>query len=1015
MSRLIQPRCRFTTGCFSAAVVLLTWAWYPSAQPLIAPSEALSPQEQQKRFRLPPGFAMQLVASEPDIQKPINLAFDARGRLWVSHTVEYPFPAAEENTARDGITILEDFGADGRARKITRFADKLNIPIGVLPLGEGRQAIVWSIPHIWKLTDTDGDGRADKREVLAGPFEFVDTHGNQNAFRLGLDGWVYACHGFRNHSRVQLRGQGPVVVEMHSGHTYRFRPDGSAIAIWTHGQVNPFGMCFDRWLNQYTADCHSRPITMLLPGAFYESFGKPHDGLGFGPEMTRHSHGSTGIAGIAYYDAEEFPAEYRDGFFVGNPVTGVVHWDKPTWRGSSPWVEKPVDFVRCEDLWFRPVDLQLGPEGALYVADFYNCIIGHYEVDLRHPRRDRFRGRIWRIVYVGETGSPRLARPRDLTQLNCDELIRELANPNHTVRTWATHQLVERFGIEALPKLQTQAHSPLQQAHAVWVFLRTGQLHQIPLTRIAASESLVQVHYLRALARQETWSAEQRAFVQQCLTASHPMVRRAAAETASLHPDLDLTHSLLAALAVVPDQDVQLRHMLRIALRNHLQLPHSLKTLASRSWSREQLRWLADVAGGVKPDMRIGWILYLLQQSDLEPAAWPPLIRQLAQLGTDADLQQALTSLRKRVGEDADQEQVVLAAMAEGWRLRRAYPKTQAAWINWPAEFTQRVMRQFSAATSTRLALALTWIELLDMQQFWPQTLALWQERQQPVEVREAAGRAAWRLHPAKTRPALQTVLLHGEEPNRLRLWAAEQLIRNWQASDAQLFLTALALAPAELQNQLAQEMAGHPLAATVLLQAVDQGKASPRLFQHPPIIQRLRAHNRSDWNQRIEEWLKQLPSADESIRRTLERRVRSFDPQRADAQRGRAVFGKHCANCHRVGQEGNNIGPKLDGIGNRGVDRLAEDVLDPNRNVDEAYRLTVLLMRDGRTLSGLKLRDQGEHIVFADHQGKEFVVARGDIERMQVSPLSPMPANFHEAIPDSEFADLLAYLRSLR
>ncbi|MFM7291574.1 MAG: dehydrogenase, partial [Planctomycetia bacterium] len=228
-------RSRWPAEAVAVAACLAAFAFVADASPPVAPTEALSPEEERAKFKLPPGFAIQLVASEPEIQKPMNLAFDTRGRLWVTHSVEYPYAAAAGTTPRDGLTVLEDFGPDGRARKATRFADGLNIPIGVLPLpnaaadGRGQEVIVWSIPNIWKLTDSDGDGKADRREVLYGPFDFADTHGNQNAFRLGPDGWVYACHGYRNASKVKLRGEGEVVLEMTSGNTYRFRPDGSAI------------------------------------------------------------------------------------------------------------------------------------------------------------------------------------------------------------------------------------------------------------------------------------------------------------------------------------------------------------------------------------------------------------------------------------------------------------------------------------------------------------------------------------------------------------------------------------------------------------------------------------------------------------------------------------------------------------------------------------------------------------------------------------------------------------------
>jgi glucose/arabinose dehydrogenase len=245
-----------------------------------------------------------------------------------------------------------------------RFADGLNIPIGVLPLpcadaaGRGQAAIVWSIPHIWRLTDDDGDGRADRREVLYGPFGCDDTHGNQNAFRLGTDGWIYANHGFRNHSRVRLRGEGPVVLELKSGNGYRFRPDGSAIEQVSWGQVNPFGMDIDALGNRFNADCHSRPLTMLLPGGRYPSpFGIRNDdyddGVGAAPETTIDGHGSTGIAAVALCDTDRMPADCRGAAFIGNVVTNAVHRDRIAWRGSSPWVEKPEDFLTCEDWWFR--------------------------------------------------------------------------------------------------------------------------------------------------------------------------------------------------------------------------------------------------------------------------------------------------------------------------------------------------------------------------------------------------------------------------------------------------------------------------------------------------------------------------------------------------------------------------------------------------------------------------------------------------------------------------------------
>src|SRR5688572_24697186 len=168
---------------FVFAVLIFLIAYVPAvAQDLVAKTDHRTPADEQKAFKLPPGFEIQLVAAEPDINKPMNLAFDARGRLWVTSTIEYPYPAKPGTTPRDRVLVLSDFGDDGRARKVETFADGLNIPLGVLPIEGG--ALVFAIDHIRKLTDTDGDGKADKQENFLGTFGSRDTHGMTNHFTV---------------------------------------------------------------------------------------------------------------------------------------------------------------------------------------------------------------------------------------------------------------------------------------------------------------------------------------------------------------------------------------------------------------------------------------------------------------------------------------------------------------------------------------------------------------------------------------------------------------------------------------------------------------------------------------------------------------------------------------------------------------------------------------------------------------------------------------------------------------
>src|SRR5690348_10201891 len=172
------------------------------AQDLVAKTEHLSPDEEHKAFKLPPGFEIQLVAAEPDINKPMNLAFDARGRLWVTSTTDYPYPVLD-GKGHDKVLVLSDFDQDGHARKVETFYEGLTIPIGILPIERG--CLVFGIDHIRKLTDSDGDGKADKEEVFMGTIGHRDTHGLTSHFTVGFDGWVYANHGFNNDSEMTAK------------------------------------------------------------------------------------------------------------------------------------------------------------------------------------------------------------------------------------------------------------------------------------------------------------------------------------------------------------------------------------------------------------------------------------------------------------------------------------------------------------------------------------------------------------------------------------------------------------------------------------------------------------------------------------------------------------------------------------------------------------------------------------------------------------------------------------------
>ena len=403
---------------------------------------------------------------------------------------------------RDEVRILEDTDGDGRADKVSTFADGLNIPIGLYPYKKG--VIALSLPDISFHQDTDGDGKADKVEKVLGPVSYDrDTHGLVASFRRGFDGWVYATHGFNN--ITTLKGRDGSSITMGSGNTWRFQPDGGRVEQWTHGQVNPFGLMFDPRGNLYSADCHSSPIYQLLHEAYYPSFGKPDDGLGFGPTMMHHSHGSTAIGGIVYYAGDMFPEEFRDNIFVGNVMTCRINRDTLEPHGSTLIAREAADFLSSEDPWFRPVDIQLGPDGAIYVADFYNRIIGHYEVPLTHP------GAIMRGAAFGGSVTRRrngLRNRPDLTKASVQELLKELGAPNHTRRMLALDQLSDRIGAAALPAVRSmlgKSKIPEQKAYGLWVLQRLGEAQAKDYLKLVHDPSaLVRIHAVLAAGELES-------------------------------------------------------------------------------------------------------------------------------------------------------------------------------------------------------------------------------------------------------------------------------------------------------------------------------------------------------------------------------------------------------------------------------------------------------------------------------------------------------------------------------
>ena len=841
------------------------------------------------------------MAAEPYVRKPINIAFDERGRLWVTESVEYPFPAASDKP-RDTVRILQNFKKNGLAQEVTTFADGLNIPIGVLPVSHG--AIVYSIPAIRRLIDPTGHDRASESKILYTGFGYKDTHGMTGEFTRGFDGWIYACHGFSNTSKVK-GADGPAIT-MQSGNTYRFRPDGSRVEQCTHGQVNPFGLSFDPLGNLYSCDCHSRPIYQLLRGAYYPSFGKPDDGLGFGPEMMTHDHGSTAIAGITYYAADRFPSRYRGTVFVGNVVTNRINHDRLEWHGSSPRAIQQPDFLTSDDPWFRPVDIKLGPDGALYVADFYNRIIGHYEVPLTHPGRDRSRGRIWRIIYRDPGKTAPAGQFPDWGKATVDEMVAGLGDPNLAVRMQVSQQLIERGGdagtAALLALLHSRAHStPFQRMHGLWVLERQQRLDDSTLGAAARGpEPGVRGHAMRVLAERPQFSDHLQQIVVDHLKDSDPLVRRNAADALGRHPAISNIRPLLELLYDVPPDDTHLMHVTRMALRDQFRPARAWEALRISDCSERDGRAIADIATGVPSADAAQFLLGHLEHF---PETSPNQVRYVYHVARYGDRANEARLLAFARGDRAAslKHQVDLAkAIFEGNQARGASPI--AALQHWGESLTRRL---FASGQEADLILAMELGGLLKVRQMLHYVGALATDKQAQKAVRETALSTLASSNPSKCTSVLAAVVADAGEPIALRTKATQLLGDVNRPESRAALVNGLTTAPQQLAVAIAAALATSPQGAEKLLAAVVAGKASAQLIQERQVVLRLNQSQIPGIKERIAELTRGLPSPDKRIADFMASRKTAYRAGHGDVTFGAKVFEKHCAICHQIANRG--------------------------------------------------------------------------------------------------------------
>ncbi len=406
---------------------------------LPATTPALSPEETRKLIQVPPGFEVRLFAAEPMVVNPVAMCWDERGRLWVLELYEYPKGAPKGEKGRDRIKILEDTDGDGVADKVTVFADGFSLAEGMI-LGNGG-VYVGAPPNLYFLKDTNGDDKADTREVVLTGFGDQDRHELLNGFAWGPDGWLYMTEGVFTQSNVKDPNNPEDTGVRMDAALARFHPATKKFEVFADGTSNPWGVDWNERGDAFVSACVIQHLFHMAPGGQYNRQGGtwpnpygyvsdlPSRGL---PAIVDWRHYRAAHAGITIYQGDQWPAEWRGLVFLGNIHASALNCDRLTPVGATYKAEKestllgpagaallaksgekipkgeewkfvgPGNFLVSRDPWFRPVSNQTGPDGALWVMDWYDKYPCYQNAQADPNGVDRDYGRIWRVVWVGD-------------------------------------------------------------------------------------------------------------------------------------------------------------------------------------------------------------------------------------------------------------------------------------------------------------------------------------------------------------------------------------------------------------------------------------------------------------------------------------------------------------------------------------------------------------------------------------------------------------------------------------
>lgn len=937
------------------------------------PGPALTPAEALKKMQVPDGFTVELVASEPDIVNPVAMTFDEKGRIWITESLEYPRRSA--GPGRDRVKVLEDTDGDGKMDKVTIFAEGLNIPSGIA-VGHGGVWVANAPDILFYKIGPDGKA-AGKPEVIVSGFGRTDTHELPNCLTWGPDGWLYGLNGVFNHSHVKHQGK----EWKFTCALFRIHPKTREFQLFSEGTSNPWGLALDGEGNFFVSACVIDHLWHLTETGYYHRQGGPYPPFTWKIEsIVKHKHQKAAYCGLVWFDSDAYPPEYREKLYMGNIHGGCINSDELTRAGSTYFAKIRPDFLTANDQWFMPVVQKVGPDGCLYVLDWYDRYHCYQDANRDPGGIDRLQGRLYRVRYKD---APRAAK-FDLAKETDDDLIKRLTSANVYYRDVAQRLLTERASAELSNKLQRvvldEGLPRKARMHALWALVGGGSLepafHQTLLAHADASY--------------RAWAVRSAGNMGKVTDAIRDKVGSLAKDEAG---DVQLQVAIAARKIAGIDAMPVLVEVLSNCGKDRL-IPHVV-------W--QNLHPLLENHGGrflslLRKRESIGPLSLILARSfERILAVRKPDSGMLADLldvvreGRLADVNAARQVLRQMATKIYDGE---LAGDTVVGLRKRLLPVLEGE---------RKKPGGLLSEDATLLALCLG-------------------EKGALVDVRRmfARGEDAVRLRAlealvtardANVLDAVGPILTEEGRTLAFRGGVLAKLGRLDEPRVAEVVLSRYDLLHAELKPRAVELLTERAGWAKALFGAIAAKKISASVVNVNQARQLL-ATKDAELAKLVKTHYGTIREDRNPAREKLVGEMREMlNKAKGDPLRGVEVYKKLCAQCHKFHGEGVEVGPDITSNGRASFEQLLSNVFDPSLVIGAGYEAVTVETLKGRSLTGLLAEDSPTRIVLKVQGGKQEVIPRNEVDKVQVSKLSLMPEDVEKQLKPQEIADLFSFL----